>query len=182
MASLKDNRGTLETQLYIVFNHKNDKSAPDCPQHLQNIINILRQVPYRPLATGGSPKVIPRELESNHVEICQAIHDYSVEVFRYRVAKHEDKLSGIRGYIERDQTDYFSDRERETLLGFLYYVDRLVTITTTMTTKQFRATFIKFLIGLYSYWTHNNLLPKDSAADDKLTLLDYADTWLAESA
>jgi len=29
MASLKDSTGTLETQLYIVFNHKNDKSALD---------------------------------------------------------------------------------------------------------------------------------------------------------
>ena len=96
MASLKDHTDTLETQLYIVFNHKNDKSALDCPQHLQNIINILRQVPYRPPATGGSPTVIPRELESNYIEVCQAIHDYSFEVFHYRVTKRKHKLSEIR--------------------------------------------------------------------------------------
>jgi len=181
MASLKDNAGTLETQLYIVFNHEEDESAVDCPQHLQNIINMLRQVPYRPSATDGSPKVIARELESNHVQICQAIHNYSFHVFHYRVTKRGHKLSEIRGYIEQDRQN-FSDQQRETLLTFLYYVDRIITMTTTMTTDQFPTIFIKALLRTYSYWTHNGLLPKDSPADNKLTLLDRADTWLAESA
>ena len=175
MASLKDNAGTLETQLYIVFNHQNDKSALDCPQHLQNIINMLRQVPYR-----SSPKVITRELQSNHIEICQAIHNYSFEVFHYRVTKHGHKLSEIRGYIEEDRR-YFTSQQRGMLLQFLRRVDAIITVTTTMTTKQFPTTFIKALLGIYSNWTHNNLLPKDPLADDKLTLLDRADTWLAES-
>ena len=182
MASLKDNTGTLETQLYIVFNHKNDKSAIESPQHLHSIINMLRQVPYRPPTTDRSPKVIPRELESYHIEIIQAIHNYSSEIFRYRVTKREHKLSEIRGYIERDQTVYFSDQERGILLIFLEQVHTILTMTTTMTTKQIPTTFIKVLLAMYSYWTHNGLLPKDPSADDKVTLLDYADTWLAESA
>ena len=176
MASLKDNAGTLETQLYIVFNHQNDNSALDCPQHIQNIINMLRQVPYK-----SSPKVVTRELQSNHIEICQAIHNYSFEVFHYRVTKHGHKLSEIRGYIERHQTSYFSDEQRRMLLKFLYHVDMIITRTTTMT-RQFPTTFIKVLLAMYSYWTHNDLLPNDPPADNKLTLLDRADTWLAESA
>ncbi len=181
MASLKDNAGTLETQLYIVFNHEEDESAVDCPQHLQNIINMLRQVPYRPRATNGSPKVIAGELESNYVEICQAIHHYSFDVFRYRVTKRKHKLSEIRGYIEQDRED-FSDQQREMLLTFLSHVDRIITMTTTKTTDQFPTTHIKVLLSVYSYWTHHGLLPKDPPADNKLTLLDRADTWLAASA
>src|SRR6266436_8828529 len=96
MASLKDNAGTLETQLYIVFNHENDESAVNCRQHLQKIFNMLHLVPYRPPATDGSLKVIARELESNHVEICQAIHNYSFHVFHYRVTKRRSRLSEIR--------------------------------------------------------------------------------------
>jgi hypothetical protein len=106
MASLKDNAGTLETQLYIVFDHENDESAVDCRQHLQKIFNMLQLVPYIPPATDGSPKVIAEELQSNHIEFCQAIHDYSFNIFRYRVTKHEDKLSEIRGYIEQDRQNF----------------------------------------------------------------------------
>jgi hypothetical protein len=182
MASLKDNAGTLETQLYIVFNHQKDESDVHCPQHLQNIFNMLHLVPYIPPATGDSPKVIADELESNQIEICQAIHNYSFDVFCHRVAKRGHKLSQIREYIEQDQTDYFSDQQRETLLTFLYHVERIITMTKTMTTNQFPTSYIKVLLGAYSSWTHKGLLPKDSPADNKLTLLDRADTWLAESA
>src|SRR5258708_18150345 len=175
MASLKDNAGTLETQLYIVFNHEEDESAVYCPQHLQNIINMLRQVPYRPPATDGSPKVIAGELESNYVEICQAIHNYSFDVFRYRITKREHKLSEIRGYIKQDRDD-FTDQRRETLLTFLYHVDRIITMTKTMTTEQFPTTYIDVLLGMYLYWTQNGLLHKDQPANNNLTLLDSADT------
>ncbi|KAH9992190.1 hypothetical protein BJV74DRAFT_884679 [Russula compacta] len=137
MTSLKDNAGLLETQLYIVLNHQEDESAVYCSQHLQNIFNILRQVPYRPLPLDGSPKLIARELESNHIEICQAIHNYSFDVFCYRVTKRVNKLSKIRGYIEQDQTDYFSDRQRSTLLEFFYHVDRIITMTTTTLRNNF---------------------------------------------
>jgi hypothetical protein len=180
MASLKDNAGALETQLYIVFNHENDESALRCRQHLQNIFNMLRQVPYRPPATDGSPKVITEELKSNHVEVCQAIHDYSFSLFYYRVTKREDELSKIREYIEQDR-QHFSTQQREMLLKFLSHVDRIITLTTAMTRDQFPS-FIRALLGVYAHWTHHGLLPKDSPADNKLTLLDHADTWLAESA
>ena len=142
---------------------------------------MLRRVPYRSLATDGSRKVIADELESNYIEICQAIHDYSFEVFHYHVTKREHRLSEIRGHIEQDRRN-FTDQQRETLLTFLYHVDRIITVTTTMTTEQFPTTFIKVLLGMYSYWTYNGLLPKDPPADNKLTLLDHADTWLAKSA
>ncbi|KAF8324715.1 uncharacterized protein EI90DRAFT_2242646 [Cantharellus anzutake] len=36
------------------------------------------------------------------------------------------------------------------------------------------------LLRIYWLWTHNDLLPKDGLADDAVTLLDYADTWLTE--
>ena len=182
MASLKDNTGTLETQLYIGFNHDKDRSALDCPQHLQNIFNMLRLVPYRPPALDGSQNVIADELESNHIEICQAIHDYSYEVFLHRITKREDKLSEIRRYIEQDQTSYFSKKQREILLNFLYHVDTIITTATAITTEQFPTEFIKMLLGMYTYWSHNGLLPKDPPADKRLTLLDNADAWLAESA
>jgi hypothetical protein len=179
MASLKDNAGTLETQLYIVFNHEHDESALRCSQHLQNIFSLLRRVPYRPPEMGGSPGVITNELEDDYIEICKAIHNYSFDIFRHRVTKRKHKLSEIRGYIEQDQTN-FSDQERSMLVLFLYHVDKIIILTTA--TEQVSAAFIKMLISMYSYWTHHDLLPKDPTADNKFTLLDHADTWLAKSA
>ena len=126
MASVKDNTSTLETQLYIVFNHQNDESVLACTQHLQNIINMLCQVPFASSATDSSLKVILRELESNQIEICQAIHDYSFEVFQYCVTKCEHKLLEIWRYIEQDQMNYFSDQEHRTLLEFLHNVVGIV--------------------------------------------------------
>ena len=183
MASLKDNTGILETKLYIVFNHENDKSALGCPQHLQGIFNMLRQVPYRPPGTDGSPKVIANELEDDYIGICKAIHNYSFDIFHYRVTKREHKLSMIQGYIEQDQTIFLDQQRRSTLLKFLHHVGIITKASTkALTTKQVSVTFIKTLLRMYSYWTHHNLLPKDPPADNTLTLLDLADTWLAESA
>ena len=182
MASLKDNTGILDTKLYIVFNHEYDESAFGCYEHLQNIFDMLRQVPYRPPATDGSPKVIANELEDNYIEICKAIHNYSFNIFHYRVTKREHKLSEIRGYIERDQTN-FTDQQRSTLLLFLRDVDQIITITTeSQTTKQLSDVDIKIFLRLYSYWNRHNLLPEDPSADNNVTLLDRADTWLDESA
>jgi hypothetical protein len=50
------------------------------------------------------------------------------------------------------------------------------------TTKQLPVTSIKLFLNIYLYWTKHDLLPKDSLADEKVTLLDRADTWLAKSA
>jgi hypothetical protein len=183
MASLKDNTGTLETRLYIVFNHE-DESALRCNQHLQNIIEMLRRVTYRPPAMGGSPKVITNESEDELIEFCKAIHNYSFDIFAYRVTKRGHKLSEIRGYIEQDQTQ-FSTKQRSTLLIFLEGVDRIITkVTNAKTTKQLSSTFIKMLLRMYSYWTEHGLLPKDSPADNKVTftLLDHADAWLTNRA
>jgi hypothetical protein len=172
MASLKDDKGTLETRLYIVFNHEDDESALGCPQHLEAIFKMLRQVPYRPPATDGSPKVITNELEDELIEFCKPIHNYSFDIFAYRVTKRERKLSEIRGYVEQDQT-HFSTKQRSTLLIFLEQVDRIIIftkVTNATTTKQLSSSFIKMLSGTYSYWTEHGLLPKDSLADNKLHL------------
>ena len=48
-ACLKDDKGTLETQLYIVFNHEEDEAPRRCGQHLQSIFKMLQKVPYQPL-------------------------------------------------------------------------------------------------------------------------------------
>jgi hypothetical protein len=143
MASLTSDTGSLETQLYIVFNHEDDESALRCSQHLQNIFGLLRRVPFTPPAI-GSPKVIPKELEDDFIEICKVIHDYSFDIFRYRVTKRRQKLSDIRGYIEQDQTD-FTNKQRSTLLTFLTHVDQIITKTTT-TAEQFPTNFIKLLV------------------------------------
>ena len=180
MASLKSDNGTTETQLYIVFNHEGDESAFHCDQHLQDIFTMLYQVPYIPPAVGGSPRAIASKIEDKFIEICKVIHDYSYEIFYYRVTKRSPKLSTIRGYIEQDQEN-FTDQQRSTLLTFLKQVDQIITRTTT-TTDQFPIAFIKMLVWIYSSWTHHNLLPHDPPADNKLTLLDRADDWLAESA
>jgi hypothetical protein len=130
MASLTSDTDTLETKLYIVFNHENDESSLRCSEHLQNIFSLLRKVPHKPPAI-GSPKEVVNDLRDDHAEICKAIHNYSFDIFRYRVTKHEDSLSDIRGYIE--QTNDFLDQQRSALLIFLQHVDRIITMATTAT-------------------------------------------------
>jgi len=182
MASLKEDNDTLETRLYIVFNHENDEAAHRCPQHLETIVNMLREVPYMPPAMDGSPKVIEESLEVDFIRICRAIHNYSFDIFAHRVTKHKKKLSDIRGYIEQDQT-YFTPEQRSTLVKFLGHVVAIITVVANaQATKQLPAITIRMLLNVYSYWTDHNLLPKDLFADNKLTLLDKVDTWLAEGA
>ena len=55
MARLREDEGTLETKLYIVFNHE-DEAARRCPLHLQSIFAMLSQVPCKSAAIDGSPK------------------------------------------------------------------------------------------------------------------------------
>ena len=184
MASLKDHHGSTETQFYIVFNHENDDAAGRCSEHLQAVFGMLRQVPYKQSSTDGSPKIMSNELENYFLDICRAIHDYSFDIFAYRVLKRESKLSKIQRYIEEDQTR-FSTEQRETLLEFLTHVDsiiQIVRLAIAHPTKPLSTGFIQMLLWMYSYWTEHNLLPDDSLPDNKLTLLDAADTWLASSA
>jgi hypothetical protein len=92
------------------------------------------------------------------------------------------ELSEIRRYIEQDQT-HFTPPHRSTLVKFLGNVDAIImNVANAQTTKQLPAIFIKLLLTVYSYWTKRNRLPKDSLVDEKVTLLDRADTWLAEGA
>ena len=58
MACLMPDKGSIEMQLYIVFNHKGDGAARSCPQNLELIFGMLRRVPYQPPAMdhGWLPK------------------------------------------------------------------------------------------------------------------------------
>ena len=184
MASLKDHHGSTETQFYIVFNHENDDAAGRCSEHLQTVFNMLRRVPYIKSSTGGSPKIMPNELESDFIDICRAIHNYSFDIFVHRVLKRESKFSMIRRYIEQDQT-HFTAAQRGTLLEFVKHVDsiiQIVRLASAHPTKPLSTKFIKILLWMYSYWTEHNLLPDDSLPDNKLTLLDAADTWMDDGA
>ena len=181
MACIKDDNGALETRLYIVFNHEDDEAARHCSHHLHDVFNKLRQVRYDPPAMGGSSNVIANELEDDFIEICRAIHNHSFDIFAYRVTKREHKLSDIRSYIELDRT-HFTPQHRFLLLTFLEHVDAIITsVADAQATKQLPYIDIKILLSMYSFWTENDLLPKD-LLDNKVTLLNNADTWLAEGA
>jgi hypothetical protein len=182
MASLKDNGGTLETTLYIVFNNEDDEAARRCPKHLETIFSMLSKVPYTPPATGGSPKVISNSLEFQLVDFCTVIHNYSFDIFAHRVTKRQHKLPDIRGYIEQDRTQ-FTPQDRSSLLVFLRHVDMIINdVNNAMAIKRFFALKIRMLLNIYAYWTGHDLLPKDGLTANKLTLLDKADTWLANGA
>jgi hypothetical protein len=100
----------------------------------------------------------------------------------HRVAKHRHWLSDIRGYVEQDRT-HFPPQHRSTLVVFLQHVDMIITdVANAQATKELPAVSIRMLLSIYSYWTEHNFLPKDALADNKVTLLDNADTWLADGA
>jgi hypothetical protein len=187
MACLKNakDEGTLETQLYVVFNHERDTAYSDCRQHLDSIFESLRQVPYQApatAATAGSPKVIANDLIDNLTAICEAIHNYSFRIFAYRVNKRLSKLSAIQEHIDQDRT-HFTPEQRSTLMTFLRHVGGIIKVVANAQATEHLSTIeIHTLIKTYSYWTKHNLLPKDSLANDKIkvTLLDTADAWLAE--
>ena len=182
MACIKQDKDDLETQLYIAFNHENDEAARSCPDHLQSVFGMLQQVPCQPPVTDGSPKVIAKELEGNLIEICRAIHNYSYNIFEYRINKRKHKLSQIRGYIEQESTN-FSSEQRSTLVVFLRHVDMIINVVAnTQATKQLPYIKIQMLLSIYSNWTKNNLLSNDRLADNNVTLLDRADEWLAKGA
>ncbi|KAF8324259.1 uncharacterized protein EI90DRAFT_2346388 [Cantharellus anzutake] len=182
MACIKANKGALETQVYIAFNHNDDGAASNCPVHLQSIFDRLSCVPYRPHVVAGSPKGISSELEGSLFEVCTAIHNYSFDLFAYRVNKRKHKLSDIRSYIEQEKRQ-FNSRQRSMLLEFLLHVESIIkVVTNAQTTKQLSSDFIRVLVQTYSFWTTNGLLPQERLAGDVVTLLDHADAWLADSA
>jgi len=189
MARLWDDRGTLDTRLYIVFNHENDEAARRCPQHLMSIFDMLRQIPYtRP--ANGRPNMITRESEDDLIKICSVIHNYSFDIFAHRVNKHKDKLSDssinhqmsdIRRYIEQDQMR-FTNSQRSLLVAFLRHVDAIIRdVSNAQATKRFPTIVIKMLLVLYSYWTEHDLIPNDGDTN-KVALLDTVDQWLADGA
>ncbi|KAF8327194.1 uncharacterized protein EI90DRAFT_3018263 [Cantharellus anzutake] len=179
MACVKANKDALETQVYITFNHKNDGAASSCPIHLQSIFDMLSRVPYRSHGVDSSPKDISSELEGSLFEICRTIHNYSFDIFAYRVNKRKHKLSDIWKYIEQDGGE-FDLRQRTLLLNFLSHVGTIIeVVANAQTTKQLSSNFICGLVRMYSIWTKNGLLPKEGLASNVVTLLDRADAWLA---
>jgi hypothetical protein len=178
MACLKADKGTIETRLYIVFNHEGDEAFGHCRQHLLDTFNILHQVPYKPPAMDGSPKVIARDLQNNLIDLCTGIHNYSFNKFTYHVTKRKGGLAKILGYIKEDGAP-FEGKGRSLLQEFLLDVDGIIALVTqAQTTKQLHTSFIRMLLNIYSYWTKHGLLPKDLQADHKLTLLERTDNWL----
>ena len=182
MACIKPYNDTVEIQIYIAFNHENDEAAVSCTEHLQSIFEMLHQVRYRPSTTNDSSRVIGKELEDELVEICGAILNYSYDIFKYHVNKRKDKLSQIREYIVQGSA-HFSSQRHSTLVEFLEHVVMIINIVAdAQATKQLPDMDIQMLLNIYSYWTNHNLLPDDPLANNKSTLLDEADAWLAEGA
>jgi hypothetical protein len=180
-ACLKYNGDTLETRLFIAFNHENDTAAGRCSDHLNTIFEMLRKVDYTP-PERGSPKFIEETSKPDFFRVCEAIHNYSFDIFAYRVNKREHKLSEIRGYVEKDVT-HFTDRERRTLLTFLLHVDGIIKIVAkSQARKRLRFNVMDVLLSIYRFWTTNDLLPEDELADNKPTLLGRLDSWLAKRA
>lgn len=143
---------------------------------------MLKQVPYKTSAIDSSPKDILSEFWPNIIKIGRAIHNYSFDLFAHRVNKREHKLSDIRMYIEQDQM-HFRPEDRRTLLQFLWNVNLIIKIVTNAkATKQLSTDDITIFLKIYSDWMKLNLLPKDALADNEVTLLDNADTWLAKGA
>src|SRR6267142_2820661 len=143
MACLRDDSGTLETRLYIVFSHEDDKAAHRCPEHLKIIFNMLPQVSYKSPAMDGSPEVVADLLEIDFIEICRVIHNYSFDIFAHRVNKRTHKLSDIRGYIEQDRTKFLPEH-RSTLMVFLQQVDIIIDVVAmAQATKQLPAISIR---------------------------------------
>jgi hypothetical protein len=179
MASVIRNGNVLKTQLYIVFNHETDDAATKCKGHLETIFQMLRKVDPPP-TNRGSPKIIPNTLMEDFIKICAVIHNYSFNVFKYRVNKRKKKLREIQNYIEHG--GYFEPHQRETLLTFLRYVANIITEVANAKDDQFPTSTMEMLQAVYSKWTNDLLLPKDDVAGNTLTLLDAADQWLADSA
>ena len=178
-ASLKNGSGSLEARLYIVFNHQEDEAPSHCDQHLRSIFMMLREVPCKPSTSDGSQKLIANDLEEYLVEICRVIHNYSFGIFADHVNKRRLEIPGISKSIAQDRT-HFTLEQRSTLLKFMMHVDLILkTVDQAQATKQLSATKIKMLISIYSSWTEHKLLPENTLTDNRVTLLDEADTFLA---
>jgi len=179
MAHLKSCNDVIEMQLYIVFDHQNDDSHRRCCQHLKSIFTMLRGVPYKPPEAGGSPQIITDDLKTDLLEISRAIHNYSFGIFAHRVGKRWKEISNVRKLIE-EEPEAFTPIQHSILLEFLQQVEMIFGIVSqAWATKQLSILQIQLLLGVYSFWTKNGLLPEDALADDTVTLLDAVDGFLA---
>jgi len=182
MARLRIDSGTLETRIFIAFNHNNDEAARRCPGHLTSMFEMLRKVPNK--SVNGTRKIISDDLTDEFIKICTAIHTYSFDIFAYRVTNRSARLSQIQDYIKNDQS-YFLPEQRTTLQMFLSQVGLIIKIVKKAeATKQVAASSMEFLRSTYLCWTlpKYNILPNDGLAGNNLTLLDMADKWLFDGA
>jgi hypothetical protein len=184
MASLTANRGTLETQLYTVFNRGlGDDGIHRCRNHLKTIFNKLQQVSRESPApaTNDLPEDIEPSLKEYLVDLCKVIHDYSFDVFAYRVNKRKASLSVIRGHIKQDPTARFGYEDHSKLIVFFQNLEAIIkAVDDARATKQFSRRSIDLIQESYLYWTYRNLLPNILDAGDKPTLLDDVDKFLAD--
>ena len=180
MASVIREGDVLKTQLYIVFDHQNDDAAIMCRNHLETIFQMLHKIPYTP-TDRGAPKIMPKTSKESFIEICRVIHNYSFNIFRSRVNKRKKNLLEIRNHIEQDE-EFFRPEQRGTLLKFLTHVANIINaVLNAQHMDHFPTSTTKMLRSRYLTWRNDNLLPNEDLADNKLTLLDKADSWLAES-
>ncbi|KAI0282111.1 hypothetical protein BGY98DRAFT_132673 [Russula aff. rugulosa BPL654] len=103
VACIKQDKDALETQIYIAFNHETDEAARSCPNHLQSIFGMLRQVLYQPPVTDGSPKVIAKELEGKLVEIAEPSTTTHTTSLRIALTSASTSFRRSGGILSKDR-------------------------------------------------------------------------------
>jgi hypothetical protein len=85
------------------------------------------------------------------------------------------------GHLEQDRM-HFTPWQCSTLIDFLWHVDRIIkTVANVQAAKQLSTISNRMLLLIYLHWMKHELLPKDALANNKFTLLEAVDTWLADS-
>jgi len=150
MAYLKDDKGTLETRLYIVFNHEHDEAAYRCPQHLRAYLICFAKSPTSHLqrtAPRRSSGTCYRTTSSKSAEPSTTTHS----TFLHIALPSARTSFRTFGYIEQDQT-HFTPQHRSTLVAFLNHMDAIIKkVANAQTTKQLSTTSVKILLSIYSY-------------------------------
>jgi len=179
MACLKQHDDVLQTQLYVVFNHQRDESHRLCRQHLETTFTMLRNIPYKPSEANNSPQLITNDLMPGLPEICKEIIKHSFGIFTHHVVKRRDEMPRLKMLI--CQGTGFKPKQHSILLTFLQEVETIIKfVDEAEEAKQFSIIRTRLLLGFYSSWMKNRLLPKDD--DDTTTLLDAADRFLESEA
>lgn len=180
MARLRHDNGAIDIKLYIAFNKVGNESAYLCEKHLETIFQMLCKVPYASPPIDGSPSVTQTKMKHDYIEICQAIHNYSFNMFEYRINKHKGMVSKFQKYIEQDQETFFPG-QRQKLMDFLHHMSMIITVVAeAYDTRQLPLKAIQMLTAIYSYWKKHNILPEDDSINNSCSLLYLVDMCLAD--